>query len=100
MNITLIQFHTTEHTNGYDHVTIGSTYYLNPESTLYEYWIEEDDEGEDIHEELISFQVYDCIDDFNVGRHTYYVSVDGASYSTMTIEVPVDNEGNPILKTT
>lgn len=97
--ITLIQFHSgIDLTGGNADVKIRTTYYLNDEDDSYEFYLGEDDNGDEQYDNRSAISVFDCIDDLLAEEFHYFVSGDDLLYSTIEIEVETDENGKPIWK--
>jgi hypothetical protein len=96
--VTLIQFTDgIEYTCGYDEVCRGAVYYVLSMDSTDDFYMGEDDEGEEDYQSLPCIDVCDSLEDLNGERHIYSVASRDLIYTTMTLELPVDGEGNIVF---
>lgn len=95
--ITLIQFHSgIDITGGYDDVRKNTVYVVYSMTDSNEFYIGENDDGEDEYDERDCITVHDSLDDFLNERHFSYVASEGLEYSLINIEVEADENDKPI----
>jgi hypothetical protein len=98
--IELIQFHRgIDLTGGIEDVSRNLIYYVNSLADEYDFHVGEDDDGDSEYETRDAVSVYDCLQDLLNDENVYYVSSRGLQYSIIQIEVELDEDDKPILKT-
>jgi hypothetical protein len=98
--IELIQFHSgIDLTGGCDDVSRNLIYYVSSLMDEYDFNVGEDDDGDSEYETRDAVSVFDCLQDLLNEENAYYVSSRGLRYSTIEIEVEIDADDKPILKT-
>jgi hypothetical protein len=96
--VTLIQFiDGIEYTCGYDEVSRGMCYYVINMDSSDDFFMGEDDEGDERYDSLDCIDVCDSLEDLNGERNIYSVASRGLIYSTITMELPVDEDGNIVF---